>query len=212
MSGPLETQARHDALVLADAIADALLCRILPAATTTEPDGPETVSDPWHDSPHNRREIHQATGIIVDQLDLPVGAAYARLSGYALATSTTMAVVAHERRHPRPVPSRTSHADLLGVHGGGSGPALLLSAGATLLADSAVSPSTPPLWPGGPAGSGTVVRSGNARGGSDDGGKSIRRYTATEPGEPAWANASWEHDRSGPVETYSGNTVYPRTG
>jgi AmiR/NasT family two-component response regulator len=50
----------------------------------------------WRDSAHNRREIHQATGIIVNQLAVPVGAAYARLSGHAFATSTTMAAVAHD--------------------------------------------------------------------------------------------------------------------
>ncbi len=91
--GPLATQARYDAHELADAIAAALLWLVLPAGTATEPDDPETI---WRDSPHNRREIHQATGIIVNQLHVPVDVAYARLSGHAFATSTTMAVVAHD--------------------------------------------------------------------------------------------------------------------
>jgi hypothetical protein len=94
--GPLDAQALHDARVLADAVAVTLLCRILPAAAATQPDGAENTSDPWRDSSHDRREIHQATGIIVNQLDVPVGTAYARLSGHAFATSTTMAVVAHD--------------------------------------------------------------------------------------------------------------------
>jgi len=91
--GPLAMQARHDAHELADAVAAALLRLVLPAGTATEPNDPETI---WRDSPHNRREIHQATGIIVNQLHVPVDAAYSRLSGHAFATSTTMAVVAHD--------------------------------------------------------------------------------------------------------------------
>jgi hypothetical protein len=91
--GPLAMQARHEAHELADAVAAALIRLVLPAGTATEPDNPETM---WRDSAHNRREIHQATGIIVNQLAVPVGAAYARLSGHAFATSTTMAAVAHD--------------------------------------------------------------------------------------------------------------------
>jgi hypothetical protein len=86
----------HDAGVLAGAVAAALVSRILPAAATAHPDGAEATSDPWRDSPHHRGEIHQATGVISASLHLPVGAAYARLSGHAFVTGTTMAVVAHD--------------------------------------------------------------------------------------------------------------------
>ena len=54
------------------------------------------MSDPWRGSPHDRAEIHRATGVIIAQLHLPVGAAYARLSGHAFVTGTTMAVAAHD--------------------------------------------------------------------------------------------------------------------
>jgi hypothetical protein len=86
----------HDAAVLAGAVAAALVRRILPAAATAHPDGAEATADPWRDSPHHRGEIHQATGVITASLHLPVGAAYARLSGHAFVTGTTMAVVAHD--------------------------------------------------------------------------------------------------------------------
>src|SRR6476646_10320114 len=33
------------------------------------------------------------------------------------------------------------------------------------------------------------------QGGSADGDESVRRDAATESGEPAWANVSWQHDR-----------------
>jgi hypothetical protein len=86
----------HDAAVLAGAVAAALVRRILPAGATAHPNGAEATADPWRDSPHHRGEIHQATGVITASLHLPVGAAYARLSGHAFVTGTTMAVVAHD--------------------------------------------------------------------------------------------------------------------
>jgi len=93
--GQLDDEAVHDAEALAGTVAKHLLRRILVAAAT---DGaaPGSQSDPWQDSPHDRREIHQATGIVMNQLDLPVGAAFARLRGHAFATSSTMAEVAHD--------------------------------------------------------------------------------------------------------------------
>jgi hypothetical protein len=94
--GPLGAGAVQDAGVLAAAVAAALVRRILPSAAAAHPDGAETTSDPWRDSPHDRGEIHQATGVISASLHLPVGAAYARLSGHAFVTGTTMAVVAHD--------------------------------------------------------------------------------------------------------------------
>lgn len=93
-AGPLTDEAVHDAEALAATVAKHLLRRILAAAR----DGaaPGSGNDPWQDSPHDRREIHQATGIVMNQLDLPVGAAFARLRGHAFANGDTMAEVAHE--------------------------------------------------------------------------------------------------------------------
>ena len=93
--GPLGMEALHHACTLAEAVADALLRRIM-ANTATHPNKATPPSDPWRDSPRDRRQIHQATGIIVAQLHLPAPAAYARLRGHAFATDTTMAVVADD--------------------------------------------------------------------------------------------------------------------
>ncbi|MET0865457.1 MAG: GAF and ANTAR domain-containing protein [Nakamurella sp.] len=93
-AGPLDEQAFHDAQALANTVSTHLLRRILAAAG--DGGGPGAGTDPWQDSPHDRREIHQATGIIMNQLDLPVGAAFARLRGHAFAIGQTMAEVAHD--------------------------------------------------------------------------------------------------------------------
>jgi hypothetical protein len=93
-SGSLDDGAFGDAEVLAATVARHLLRRILAAAD--DGTAPGSRSDPWRDSPHDRHEIHQATGIIMNQLDLPVGAAFSRLRGHAFATGGTMAEVAHD--------------------------------------------------------------------------------------------------------------------
>jgi hypothetical protein len=84
----LDAAAVHDALVLADTVAGELLRRIL--AAPTPGDGPE----PWLDHPAGRRRILQATGMVMGQLDLPAGAACARLRAHAFATDATLADVA----------------------------------------------------------------------------------------------------------------------
>jgi len=94
-AGPLDDQAVHDAGALADTVAVHLLRRIL-TADAQDGAAPGSRDDPWQDSPHDRREIHQATGILMNQLDLPVGAAFARLRGHAFANGGTMADVAHD--------------------------------------------------------------------------------------------------------------------
>jgi hypothetical protein len=94
-SGPLDDGAVHDAQALAGTVAKHLLRRIL-AAAETEGATPGSRTDPWQDSPHDRREIHQATGVVMNQLALPVGAAFDRLRGHAFASGGTMAEVAHD--------------------------------------------------------------------------------------------------------------------
>ncbi len=104
-AGPLDDQALRDAGLLADTLAIELMRRILATVAAEEAEGAgstggtaaSTLSlDPWQESPRNRREIHQATGMIMDQLDLTVGAAFARLRAHAFATDSAVAEVAHE--------------------------------------------------------------------------------------------------------------------
>ena len=103
-AGPLDDDALRDARILADTVAIEVMRRILATVAREEAEGAEspadaespTVMDPWQESPRNRREIHQATGMIMDQLDPTVGAAFARLRAHAFATDSTVAEVAHE--------------------------------------------------------------------------------------------------------------------
>jgi hypothetical protein len=103
-AGPLDEEALRDARILADTVAIEVMRRILAAIAREEaewidppPDpDPTPARDPWQESPRSRREIHQATGMIMDQLDLTVGAALARLRAHAFATDSSVADVAHE--------------------------------------------------------------------------------------------------------------------
>ncbi|MEP6561646.1 MAG: GAF and ANTAR domain-containing protein [Nakamurella sp.] len=94
-AGAMNDEAFDRAERLAGTVAKYLLRRILAAAADGGGD-PSSPTDPWQDSPHDRREIHQATGIVMNQLSLPVGAAFARLRGHAFAAGETMAEVAHD--------------------------------------------------------------------------------------------------------------------
>jgi len=47
-------------------------------------------------APALRREVHQATGVIVNQLDLPATDAFARLQGYALVSGMPIEQIAHD--------------------------------------------------------------------------------------------------------------------
>lgn len=47
-------------------------------------------------SPALRREVHQATGVIIHQLDLSATAAFARLQGYAFVTGRPIDDIAHD--------------------------------------------------------------------------------------------------------------------
>jgi GAF domain-containing protein len=103
-AGPLDDEALRDARILADTVAIEVMRRILATVAREEAEGTDSplatdsapVMDPWQESPRSRREIHQATGMIMDQLDLTVGAAFARLRAHAFATDSSVADVAHE--------------------------------------------------------------------------------------------------------------------
>jgi len=103
-AGPLDDEALRDAQVLADTVAIEVMRRILASVAQEEAEGvdpspdpdPASVLDPWQESPRSRREIHQATGMIMDQLDLSVGAAFARLRAHAFATDNSVADIAQE--------------------------------------------------------------------------------------------------------------------
>ncbi|QWT24486.1 GAF and ANTAR domain-containing protein [Subtercola sp. PAMC28395] len=47
-------------------------------------------------APSLRREVHQATGMIISQLDVSASEAFSRLQGYAFATGATLQDVAHK--------------------------------------------------------------------------------------------------------------------
>ena len=90
--GPLGEPAEHEARILAAAVAAELLNRVLSAEDVDLMGGANAARpSPWRDHPQDRRTIHQATGMLMAQLDLPVGAAFARLRGHAFAAGVTVA-------------------------------------------------------------------------------------------------------------------------
>ena len=90
--GPLGESAEHEARILAAAVAAELLNRVLSAEDVDLMGGANAARpSPWRDHPQDRRTIHQATGMLMAQLDLPVGAAFARLRGHAFAAGVTVA-------------------------------------------------------------------------------------------------------------------------
>lgn len=90
-AGQLADGAVRDAKALAATISTELLRRILGADAEHGAD-----LDPWRSWPSDRRQIHQATGMLIDQLDLPVDAAFARLRAHAFSTGSTVAQVARD--------------------------------------------------------------------------------------------------------------------
>ena len=90
--GPLDGAAERQAGILARAVAAELLNRVLSAEDVDLMGGANAARpSPWRDHPQDRRTIHQATGMLMAQLDLPVGAAFARLRGHAFAAGITVA-------------------------------------------------------------------------------------------------------------------------
>jgi hypothetical protein len=87
--GPLDREARADALVVADVAALVLI-----DAGHTQPAG--AVSPGWDVSPLSRVEIHQATGMVMAQLEIPPHDALVRIRAYAFAHEQTTDEVARE--------------------------------------------------------------------------------------------------------------------
>jgi hypothetical protein len=90
-----DTPTRFAAHDFADAVAVSdLVTAIL---LTVGRDGRMTDSlGPWWDQPLGTREVHQATGMIVAQLGVDAGAAYARLQAFAFSSGRLLAEVAHD--------------------------------------------------------------------------------------------------------------------
>lgn len=87
--GELDANHQLSALAIASAIASTAVQRALNFATE------DTVSESAA-SPALRREVHQATGMILVQLDTTATIAYSRLQAYAFAHERTVQDVAHD--------------------------------------------------------------------------------------------------------------------
>jgi GAF domain-containing protein len=83
----------HDEEVSAQAIASAIAIASAERAIlfATEDSASESA-----ETPASRREVHQATGMILVQLDTTATIAYSRLQAYAFATGRTVQSVAHD--------------------------------------------------------------------------------------------------------------------
>jgi hypothetical protein len=88
-TGRLGNNDFADAVAVSDLVTAILL--------TTGRDGkmPESLG-PWWDQPMSTREVHQATGMIMAQLDVGARVAFARLQAFAFASSRLLTEVAHE--------------------------------------------------------------------------------------------------------------------
>jgi hypothetical protein len=88
-AGRLGTDDFTDAVAVSELVTAILL--------TTGRDGrmPESLG-PWWDQPMGTREVHQATGMIMAQLDVGARVAFARLQAFAFASGRLLAEVAHE--------------------------------------------------------------------------------------------------------------------
>jgi GAF domain-containing protein len=87
--GALNEDQQTTALAIASAIASTAVHRAM--ASATEDAATETAA-----RPALRREVHQATGMILVQLDTTATIAYSRLQAYAFANGRTMQAVAHD--------------------------------------------------------------------------------------------------------------------
>ena len=85
----LDHEQRATALAIASAIASTAVQRAM--ASAGDPLADESAS-----MPALRREVHQATGMILVQLDTTATIAYARLQAYAFANGQTVQAVAHD--------------------------------------------------------------------------------------------------------------------
>lgn len=87
-SGALSTSEVAEALVIAGSVAGSAVRWAMWSATKHSPD--------LAPAPELRREIHQATGMIIAQLDTSATEAFARLRGHAFATGRSVSEVAHD--------------------------------------------------------------------------------------------------------------------
>lgn len=99
-TGPLANEDLAAALTAAHLLTTLMLTEQLPAAG-------DLAADSWWSSPQSSREIHQATGMLVAQLDVGIREAYARLQGYAFSHGQLLSDTAREvvDRHLRFDPS-----------------------------------------------------------------------------------------------------------
>jgi GAF domain-containing protein len=85
----LDHEQRSTALAIASAIASTAVERAMVSAVDHTPNESATM-------PALRREVHQATGMILVQLDTTATIAYSRLQAYAFANGRTVQAVAHD--------------------------------------------------------------------------------------------------------------------
>jgi GAF domain-containing protein len=89
LPGELSRDREISALAIASAIASTAVERAIVFATEDAP--LESAA-----TPASRREVHQATGMILVQLDTTATVAYSRLQAYAFATGRTVQSIAHD--------------------------------------------------------------------------------------------------------------------
>ena len=87
--GELSESQQNSALAIASAIASTAAQRAMWSATD---DAPAESAE----NPATRREVHQATGMVLVQLDTTATIAYSRLQAYAFANGRTLQSVAHD--------------------------------------------------------------------------------------------------------------------
>ena len=80
------------------AVAELITAILLSAGSTGRL--PESLG-PWWDQPLSTREVHQATGMIVAQLDVTAREAYVRMQGFAYANDLTLSDLANAVVHRR---------------------------------------------------------------------------------------------------------------
>ena len=82
----------EDAEVVAALVAAQTVARIM----VSDRDGNALVAGQWWTQSPSSQQIHQASGMVMVQLGVPVGQAYARLQAHAFARGLSLAEVAHQ--------------------------------------------------------------------------------------------------------------------
>jgi hypothetical protein len=91
--GPLSIEQLADALALADAVT-VLVLHCVPAAGAPADAAWARPRPGWEQPPTHRAEVHQATGVLSVQLDVPLAEALVRLRAHAYATDRPISEVA----------------------------------------------------------------------------------------------------------------------